>query len=370
LASLSAAEIEELVAGLSPDELEGFVYGWPIWARPGHLPPDGDWTTWLVIGGRGSGKTRAGAEWVRALATGPEPVSPIALVGETMTEAIAVMIKGESGLLRIHPQEQRPELKGTTLTWPNGVEAMVLSASDPDRFRGPQFAAAWCDELGCGAVDKGANQPNVFGDPKSAESARPYFSNGAPDALMQRQVLRAHLGWWTPDAPGFADASNPVSTVYGGRMLDAERMYLWTWDARPYPAFPADLAAWSDGANYATGHWLTGRLGGMASDELLAAIARDFGVSLAAVDPAQPLVFGVTIDGVVAGRDAMELDAGRQRPRHARPARGADAGQGEPASGDGDFSRCAGRCQWAAGVAPAPRSVRSDRPRGALLYRP
>jgi phage terminase large subunit-like protein len=147
LASLSAAEIERLVIGLSPDDLERFVFGWPIWARPGQLPPDGDWTTWLVIGGRGSGKTRAGAEWVRALATGPEPVSPIALVGETMTEAIAVMIKGESGLLRIHPQDQRPELKGTTLTWPNGVEAMVLSASDPDRFRGPQFAAAWCDEL-------------------------------------------------------------------------------------------------------------------------------------------------------------------------------------------------------------------------------
>jgi hypothetical protein len=168
-----------------------------------------------------------------------------------------------------------------------------------------QSKPIWFTELGCGAVDKGANQPNVFGDPKSAESARPYFSSGAPDALMQRQVLRAHLGWWAPDAPGFVDASNPVSTVYGGRMLDAERIYLWTWDARPYPAFPTDLTAWSDGANYATGHWLTGRLGGMASDELLAAMARDYGVCLASVDAAQPLVFGVEIDGVVAGRDAM-----------------------------------------------------------------
>lgn len=120
---------------------------WPVWARPQQLPPDGDWTTWLLMGGRGSGKTLAGAQWVRALATGDKPVSPIALVGETMTEAIAVMVKGVSGILSVHPRAERPVLKGTSLIWPNGVEATVLSASDPDRFRGPQFAAAWCDEV-------------------------------------------------------------------------------------------------------------------------------------------------------------------------------------------------------------------------------
>ncbi|SEP76747.1 Terminase-like family protein [Devosia sp. YR412] len=127
------------------EELETFYCNWDIWALDKQQPPEGDWTTWLLLGGRGSGKTRAGAEWVRKLAK--QKIGPIALVGETMTEAIAIMVRGESGILNVHPDEERPVLKGQRLIWPNGVEAMVMSASDPDRFRGPQFAAAWCDEL-------------------------------------------------------------------------------------------------------------------------------------------------------------------------------------------------------------------------------
>ncbi|MDP1729853.1 MAG: terminase family protein [Devosia sp.] len=134
------------LAGKLNGEAAARVYfDWKTWARPQQLPPPGDWTTWLLIGGRGSGKTRAGAEWVRALAAAG--VTPLALVGETMTEAIAVMVKGESGLMRVTPFGERPRLVGSTLIWPNGVEGAVLSASDPERFRGPQFAAAWCDEV-------------------------------------------------------------------------------------------------------------------------------------------------------------------------------------------------------------------------------
>ena len=121
------------------------IYDWDKWARPEQLPPDGAWTTWLMLGGRGSGKTHAGAEWVRALAAAK--ISPIALVGQTMTEVLAVMVRGRSGILEAHPEWQRPRLRNNVLTWANGVEAMVMSASDPDRFRGPQFAAAWCDEV-------------------------------------------------------------------------------------------------------------------------------------------------------------------------------------------------------------------------------
>ena len=145
--ALSEPEAEAHVASLDGSVVRERFYDWPAWARPGQLPPAGDWVTWLILGGRGSGKTRAGAEWVRAQATGPHPVSPIALVGETMAEAIAIMIEGESGLLAVHPARERPRLRGGRLLWPNGAEAMVLSASDPDRFRGPQFAAAWCDEV-------------------------------------------------------------------------------------------------------------------------------------------------------------------------------------------------------------------------------
>jgi phage terminase large subunit-like protein len=135
-----------LVAGLSEAELAELNFLWPLWARDEQLPPPGDWVTWLVIGGRGSGKTRAGAEWVRHLAR--RGVSPIALVGETMVEALAVMVKGPSGLFAVTPPAERPRLSGTTLHWRNGTEAVVLGAADPERFRGPQFAAAWCDELG------------------------------------------------------------------------------------------------------------------------------------------------------------------------------------------------------------------------------
>jgi phage terminase large subunit-like protein len=147
LRNLSESEAHSTVAGLDDDEAVRMFFDWREWARPDQLPPPGDWVTWLILGGRGSGKTRAGAEWVREMATGPKPVSPIALVGETMAEAIAVMVEGESGLLRLHPAGEQPRLSGNRLTWPNGAEATVLSASDPDRFRGPQFAAAWCDEI-------------------------------------------------------------------------------------------------------------------------------------------------------------------------------------------------------------------------------
>jgi hypothetical protein len=170
----------------------------------------------------------------------------------------------------------------------------------------PQSKPIWFTELGCPAVDKGANQPNVFPDPKSSEDARPYFSNGAPDALAQRQFLRAHLGWWRPGAAGFLDGQNPVSTVYGARMLDPDRIYLWTWDARPFPAFPLDSGVWADGPNYATGHWLSGRLGALAGDELVRAIAADYGFAVGPADAAQPLVFGTDIEAVASARDALQ----------------------------------------------------------------
>jgi phage terminase large subunit-like protein len=133
-----------------------------VWrrVRPLHdhqLPPEragDDWTTWLVLGGRGAGKTRAGAEWVMGLASGfgwltHEPVGRIALVGETFAAARDVMIEGPAGLLKIHEPGERPAWSPTLrkLEWRNGAVAHVFSAEDPDSLRGPQFEAAWCDEL-------------------------------------------------------------------------------------------------------------------------------------------------------------------------------------------------------------------------------
>jgi phage terminase large subunit-like protein len=131
---------------LSDEEAVEVMFNWPFWRRPSQTPPTGDWVTWLLMGGRGSGKTRAGAEWVREQAAAG--IGPIALVGETITEAIAVMVEGVSGIMAVTPPGERPKLNGAALHWPNGVVGTLLGASDPERFRGPQFAAAWCDEVG------------------------------------------------------------------------------------------------------------------------------------------------------------------------------------------------------------------------------
>jgi hypothetical protein len=141
----------------------------------------------------------------------------------------------------------------------------------------PQSKPIWFTELGCPAVDKGANQPSVFPDAKSSEAGVPYFSNGRRDDLMQRRFLQAVLGAFDP-AFGAA-ALNPVSSVYGGRMIAPDAIHLWTWDARPYPVFPAAIDTWSDGANWETGHWLTGRFGSAPLEALVAAILADSGVS-------------------------------------------------------------------------------------------
>jgi phage terminase large subunit-like protein len=149
---MTPSRIDALLASLSPQEIEALKYDWTIWANAKQLPPKGDWTTWLLLGGRGAGKTRAGSEWVRSLATGKgtvNAVSPIALIGETLGDARNIMVEGISGLLSIHPKGQRPTFHKTRnlLEWPNGAQGQLFSAREPESLRGPQFAAAWCDEF-------------------------------------------------------------------------------------------------------------------------------------------------------------------------------------------------------------------------------
>lgn len=130
-------------------------YLFEVWGRVGHqLPPEGDWTTWVVLGGRGSGKTRAGSEWVRRQVEGPTPLiggsaQRVALVAETWEQAREVMVLGESGLIACAPRDWRPAFVATRrcLVWPNGAEAQLFSAADPESLRGPQFDGAWSDEL-------------------------------------------------------------------------------------------------------------------------------------------------------------------------------------------------------------------------------
>ena len=154
LASKAPEQKAAFLAGLSPRDLTVLYRGWHDWARPDQLPPEGDWTTWLILGGRGAGKTRAGAEWVRGVALGrpgyaEEAGGRIALIGKTLQEVREIMVEGVSGLMRVHLQCERPRLERTRrrLVWSNGAVAEMFSAEEPDALRGPQFSAAWADEL-------------------------------------------------------------------------------------------------------------------------------------------------------------------------------------------------------------------------------
>ncbi|QGX98752.1 hypothetical protein EI983_10910 [Roseovarius faecimaris] len=275
----------EFLDSLDEGELIALPFLFEFWAMEHQLPPEGPWRTWVAMGGRGAGKTRAGSEWVRAQVEGPRPLDPgrcqrIALVGETIDQVREVMVFGESGILACSPPDRRPEWQATRkrLIWPNGATAQAFSAHDPESLRGPQFDGAWVDEYGCAAIDKGTNQPNKFLDPKSSESRLPYHSNGRQDELIQMQYLRAMAAYWSDPA------NNPVSVEYEAPMLDWDHSYVWAWDARPYPFFPNNRALWGDGGNYARGHWLTGRasartLAGVVAELCERAGLKDYDVS-------------------------------------------------------------------------------------------
>lgn len=154
LACAPVAIRERFLSDLGEGGLCALPYLFEFWALPHQMPPDGDWRTWAVLGGRGAGKTRAGAEWVRAQVEGAKPLEAgrcrrVALVGETFDQVRDVMILGDSGILACSPPDRRPIWKASErrLIWPNGAEAQTFSAHDPDGLRGPQFDVAWVDEL-------------------------------------------------------------------------------------------------------------------------------------------------------------------------------------------------------------------------------
>lgn len=154
LASKPQAQIEAFLQDLSEPAIRALPYLFEFWAMEHQLAPVGDWKTWVILGGRGAGKTRAGAEWVRQQVEGALPMDAgvarrVALVGETIEQVREVMVFGESGILACSPPDRRPKWEATRkrLLWENGAVAQVFSAHDPDSLRGPQFDAAWVDEL-------------------------------------------------------------------------------------------------------------------------------------------------------------------------------------------------------------------------------
>jgi phage terminase large subunit-like protein len=138
-----------VVAALTQREKNHFSYQWELFARTEQLPPEGDWRIWMIMAGRGFGKTRAGAEWVRMIAERHRDAR-IALVSASLAEARAVMVEGESGLLAVFPPDQRPVFEPSLhrIRFANGAQAQLFSAAEPESLRGPQHSHAWCDEIG------------------------------------------------------------------------------------------------------------------------------------------------------------------------------------------------------------------------------
>jgi hypothetical protein len=181
---------------------------------------------------------------------------------------------------------------------PNGVESGSPTAWVP------QSKPIYFTEFGCPAIDKGSNQPNVFYDPKSSESAFPYYSTGDQDDLMQRVYLEVVLKYWYNNSP--------ISSVYGDLMLSIDNMFIWTWDARPFPAFPAKTDVWGDGALWEKGHWLTGRIESAVLARLVAYICERVGLTSSQYDvsglygQSGGLIRGLYINNSTTEREILE----------------------------------------------------------------
>ena len=174
-----------------------------------------------------------------------------------------------------------------------GVRAALPSAWVPGS------KPIWFTEYGCAAIDKGSNQPNRFIDVKSSESGLPAFSNGRRDDLIQMQYLRAQSDYWGEMA------NNPVSAIYAGSMVDMNHAHAWAWDARPFPEFPGN-ALWSDGKNYARGHWLNGRMSTQALASVVAEICERSNVGGFDVADVYGLVRGYSQDDTGSARATLQ----------------------------------------------------------------
>ncbi len=226
---------------LKPSELDFLLYDWSgLFAREDQLPPQhvqaGAADTWLMIGGRGAGKTRAGAEWVRAMvyanpAFTHEPRGHIALVGETFADVRQVMIEGVSGLLNVHSNRQRPTWVPSTKTleWPNGAKGYVFSAEDPESLRGPQFDAAWCDEIGKWRYAAETWDMLQFGLRLGAHPQAVVTTTPRPTALLRKLLNDERVA--VTRASTFANQANLAPTflrsvmrLYGGTRLGRQEL--------------------------------------------------------------------------------------------------------------------------------------------------
>jgi len=246
---------QAFLTSLSEDEAEFLCHDWPFWARDAQLPPPGDWRIWLFLGGRGSGKTRAGAEWIAGL-IGSGRYRRVGLIGATHNDARHVMIEGESGLLSVAPHA-RYEPSNNRVLWPSGAMATVLSAEEPDSIRGHQFDAVWADEYAKwsnaeSALDMLLMSMRLGTDPRLALTSTPRNIAPLKKLLEDKTVIRTHSTTRENEAnlaPGFLAMleARYAGTRLGRQELDAELIEdnesaLWRRDWIERTRAPAPLA--------------------------------------------------------------------------------------------------------------------------------
>ncbi|MDX8352224.1 DNA-packaging protein [Cognatiyoonia sp. IB215182] len=236
IASAKPCHQSEFLETLTPAQALALPYLFDFWALPHQVPPAGDWRTWVILGGRGAGKTRAGAEWVRSMVEGPTPAAPgrarrLALVAETMEQAREVMVFGESGIMAVSPPDRRPDwIAGRRLlVWPNGAQAYLYSAHEPESLRGPQFDALWVDELakwrkGQAAWDMLQFCLRLGDDPRACVTTTPRRAKVLRDLLERDSTVTTH-------APTQANRANlaegfleEIEARYGGTSLGRQEI--------------------------------------------------------------------------------------------------------------------------------------------------
>jgi len=239
-----ALRFQEILPTLTEEEKRVAEYLWPIWARPDQLTPSGDWRFWLLLAGRGFGKTRTGAEWVRDEVQS-QGARRLALIGPTAADVRDVMIEGESGILATSPPWFRPlyEPSKRRLTWPNGAIATAFSADEPERFRGPQHDRAWGDELGAWRHDEAFDQlqlglrlRDAFGGPPRMLITTTPRPTRHIKTLLKDKSGRVHLtrgSTFANRANLAADYLAEVIRRYEGTRLGRQELYAELLDDAP-----------------------------------------------------------------------------------------------------------------------------------------
>lgn len=236
------------MGSLTDEEATFLFYSWDFWARPEQkAPSDSDWLTWLILAGRGFGKTRSGAEWVNEIVMSGN-YGHIALVADDAADARDIMVDGESGILAISPPWNKPNYQPSKrrLTWPNGAKALIFSADDPESLRGPQHDAAWLDELCKWRYQQEAYDQLQFGLRLGKRPVQCITTTPKPTKLLKEIIKRPSTRTITGST--YDNLINMAATFremvvgkYEGTRLGRQELFAEILDDNPNALFSMDL---------------------------------------------------------------------------------------------------------------------------------